>query len=1165
MNKIHRIVWSAVRGAFIVAHELANSHGKPSTSRPATQLPSPLFGSGAGGEGQRTTLALAVCLAALAVSPAPTFAAPPAPPTNTLPTNGQIVGGASAGSIATTGNAMTVTQNQQKMIANWQSFSIGSAASVHFAQPTGGVALNRVNGGQPSEIFGKLSSTGAVYLLNSAGIIFGRGAQVDVGALVASTGKMTDADFLAGRLKIAQQGATGKILNEGELKAAMDGYIALLAPEVRNQGVIFAQKGTVALAAGEAYELQFDGTKLANVRVTPGDFSALVENGNAVEAPGGLIILSAHAVTRLQGAAIKNNGTLDASSMTMKGGRIVLEASDRIENTGSIKASGSANHAGGSIELTAPVVEQRGSVDVSGSTGGNILIQATERLRATGEIIARGLVGKGGEVLLKLSQSLNLDAGSRIDVSGATDGGRIDAEAGLSLKLAGTLSATGEAGSGGDITLASGGDATLADAKVDAGGTAQGGTVRIKAERSLNTALLDPANPLNDPTAPGTPTQVAITGSTTLSTRSSRGKGGQIDITGDDLLLGSGTRLDATGETGGGLIQVGGGWQGSGGLYQATTVTMEQGAVIDVSALKVGAGGTAVLWSDIHKDGGITTFAGEIRAEGADGGAGGQVETSGHTLKIADTANVTTGGGNWLLDPFDFTIGTDITSAALQTALETGAGQTVTISTQVTTGETAPAYYGTAGSSGDIIINDTLGWSKGTLTLKANHSVLVNKAVTVSGSGGLTVNTNLGGYADALGTVQALGTRAGYLKMKQNRSGQSGTDTFDGYITWTSSASPLLNNVTYTKVSTQAQLEAINGTGSAYFLANDIPLSGAWNPINFSGKLEGFGHIISNLSITNTNTNNPAGFIATANNGTVLQNIGLVNAQISTQSNKGTGAFIGRNWLNSTAETVTLRNLFVDTTSNITQGGTTTPDSVGGFVGNAWYGSNNGQSYGTLTIVDGYNGATIQGTGAKFNSNIGGILGNAGCGYDASLGNNLTLMNLTNIGVISGGTAANPKQGYNVGGIFATLDSLGIGGSFQLENLKNYGNISGDNTVGGIGGAITHRSSLTGTSTMTARLLTNYGDISSVGGYTGGIFGTANVQGDPIARTLTISGATNKGAVTSTSAGVGGIIGNSNGGKGNLLKLYDTVNEGTVGGYNYVGGLLGQLSYSWGG
>ena len=31
MNKIHRIIWSAVRGAFVVAHEMAASHGKPSS------------------------------------------------------------------------------------------------------------------------------------------------------------------------------------------------------------------------------------------------------------------------------------------------------------------------------------------------------------------------------------------------------------------------------------------------------------------------------------------------------------------------------------------------------------------------------------------------------------------------------------------------------------------------------------------------------------------------------------------------------------------------------------------------------------------------------------------------------------------------------------------------------------------------------------------------------------------------------------------------------------------------------------------------------------------------------------------------------------------------------------------------------------------------------
>ena len=135
MNKIHRIVWSAVRGAFVVAHEMANSHGKPSSTQHASRQPNsfPFKGKAGMGMGQirPIALALAVCLAT-AVLPAPTFAAPPV---NALPTGGQIVGGATAGTISTAGSAMTIQQNQQRMIANWESFSIGSAASVHFTQP----------------------------------------------------------------------------------------------------------------------------------------------------------------------------------------------------------------------------------------------------------------------------------------------------------------------------------------------------------------------------------------------------------------------------------------------------------------------------------------------------------------------------------------------------------------------------------------------------------------------------------------------------------------------------------------------------------------------------------------------------------------------------------------------------------------------------------------------------------------------------------------------------------------------------------------------------------------------------------------------------------------------------------------------------------------------
>ena len=118
---------------------------------------------------------------------------------------------------------------------------------------------------------------------------------------------------MAGILSFIRNGASGSVINEGQLSASLDGYIALLAPEVRNNGVIIAK--TVALAAAESYELQFDANHtLANIRVTPAQIAALVENGNAVHAPNGLIILSAQAASRLQGGVVNNTGVLDLHS-----------------------------------------------------------------------------------------------------------------------------------------------------------------------------------------------------------------------------------------------------------------------------------------------------------------------------------------------------------------------------------------------------------------------------------------------------------------------------------------------------------------------------------------------------------------------------------------------------------------------------------------------------------------------------------------------------------------------------------------------------------------------------------------------------------------------------------------------------------------------------------
>ena len=95
---------------------------------------------------------------------------------------------------------MLIQQRSASGIVNWQGFSIDAGEAVRIQQPqAGSVLLNRVVGSDPSRIFGQLSANGKVFLLNPSGVLFGAGARVDVGSLVASTLSMHDHDFLAGR------------------------------------------------------------------------------------------------------------------------------------------------------------------------------------------------------------------------------------------------------------------------------------------------------------------------------------------------------------------------------------------------------------------------------------------------------------------------------------------------------------------------------------------------------------------------------------------------------------------------------------------------------------------------------------------------------------------------------------------------------------------------------------------------------------------------------------------------------------------------------------------------------------------------------------------------------------------------------------------------------
>ena len=89
---------------------------------------------------------------------------------------------------AVSGKTMNVNQQSAQAILNWADFNIANGYTVNFHQPAAtAAALNEIWSATPSTIAGALNANGQVYLINQNGIVFDKGAQVDVGGLVAST------------------------------------------------------------------------------------------------------------------------------------------------------------------------------------------------------------------------------------------------------------------------------------------------------------------------------------------------------------------------------------------------------------------------------------------------------------------------------------------------------------------------------------------------------------------------------------------------------------------------------------------------------------------------------------------------------------------------------------------------------------------------------------------------------------------------------------------------------------------------------------------------------------------------------------------------------------------------------------------------------------------
>ena len=256
-----------------------------------------------------------------------------------LPQGGTVAAGAATISTPTA-TSMRIDQTTDRAILDWTRFNIAANESVRFQQPSAAsIALNRVSGQEPSAIFGSLSANGQIFLLNPSGILFGSSSRVDVGALTASTLTMTNQDFLNSQYRFTQDpsAANAAVINQGLITAGPGGYVALLGAAARNEGVIQAQLGSIALASGKAATLDLRGdgliqfviTEAVSGSVTGPDGTPLasaVSNTGTLQADGGMVTLQAKAAAGLVRSVVTQEGLVRATSLVNHGGVILLVA-----------------------------------------------------------------------------------------------------------------------------------------------------------------------------------------------------------------------------------------------------------------------------------------------------------------------------------------------------------------------------------------------------------------------------------------------------------------------------------------------------------------------------------------------------------------------------------------------------------------------------------------------------------------------------------------------------------------------------------------------------------------------------------------------------------------------------------------------------------------------
>ena len=235
-------------------------------------------------------------------------------------------------------NQTIITQDSSRLAIDWQSFNIAENEGVTFIQPNGSsIVLNRDFSGSPSQLFGSINANGQVLILNSAGILIGETASINVGSFLASDMETTIEDFSQGDFTLLDNNISeGGITNLGTINSTGNGGVYITGQFISNSGAISSSNGDIHLATANEMIVSTGDNGLIGVQLTQpltSDISPsgdLIYNNGDIVSINGNIYLDLYYSDTIKANTVNNEGLINAIGITEGNGEIFLTATPEV-------------------------------------------------------------------------------------------------------------------------------------------------------------------------------------------------------------------------------------------------------------------------------------------------------------------------------------------------------------------------------------------------------------------------------------------------------------------------------------------------------------------------------------------------------------------------------------------------------------------------------------------------------------------------------------------------------------------------------------------------------------------------------------------------------------------------------------------------------------------